>query len=135
MKKKIFLRQNRHFSEDLRKKIVRDIESGKASVIAASRAYDVSHQSIYNWINRYSRHLQSGQNLVLQMDSEAYKTKQLEQRIKELEAALGRKQMEVDFLNKMIEIGKEELGIDIKKKFSTPPSNGSESTKDSTPTE
>jgi hypothetical protein len=59
------------------------------------------------------------------MESESYKTKELEARIKELESALGRKQMELDFLNKMIEIGKEEFGIDLKKKLVTPPSTGS----------
>ena len=72
--------------------------------------------------------------MVVQMESESYKTKELEKKIKDLEAALGRKQLEVDFLNKMIEIGKEELGIDLKKKFSTPPFNGTGLTKDSTDT-
>jgi hypothetical protein len=76
--------------------------------------------------------LQSGKKLVLQMESESYKSKELEKRIKELEAALGRKQLEVDFLNKMIEQGKKELGVDLKKKFSTPPSTGSGATKGST---
>jgi len=53
------------------------------------------------------------------MDSEAYKTKELEKRIRELEAALGHKQLEVDFLNQMMEQVKKELGVDLKKKFST----------------
>jgi transposase len=66
------------------------------------------------------------------MKSESYKTKELEKKIKELEAALGRKQLEIDFLNKMIEISKDELGIDLKKKFSTPPFSGSDSTKKNT---
>lgn len=69
------------------------------------------------------------------MDSESYKTKELERRIMELEAALGRKQLEVDFLNQVFEQGKKELGIDLKKKFFTPPFNGSGSTKDSTTTQ
>ena len=58
-----------------------------------------------------------------------------EKRIKDLEAALGRKQLEIDFLNKMIELGGEELGIDLKKKFSIPPFSGSDSIKDSTATD
>ena len=68
------------------------------------------------------------------MDSEAYKSKELEKRVKELEAALGRKQLEVDFLNRLIEQGKEELGVDLKKKSFTPPSDGSKETKGSTGT-
>jgi len=123
------LNQVRRFSEELKKQVVKDIEKGKVSVLSASREYDVSCKSVYKWLNKYSRHLQSSKRLVIEMESEGYKTKELEKRIQELEAALGRKQLEVDFLNKMIEIGKEELGIDLKKKFSTPPFNGSGTTK------
>lgn len=122
------LKQSRIFSEPLKRKVVKDIEGGKASVLAVSREYQISPQTVYNWLNKYSRHLQSNQKLVLQMDSEAYKTKELENRIKELEAALGRKQLEVEFLDQLIAHGKKELGVDLKKKFSTPPFTGSGST-------
>jgi hypothetical protein len=36
--------------------------------------------------------------------------------------------MKIDYLEKMIEIGSDELGVDIKKKFNTPPLTGSELT-------
>ena len=132
MKSNLSLRQVRIFSEPLKKQVVRDIESGKMSVLAVSREYQVSFQSVYGWLNKYSRHLQSSQRIVVEMKSENAKSKELEKRIKELEAALGRKQLEVDYLNKMIEIGSEEIGVDLKKKFGTPPSSGSGSIKDNT---
>ena len=132
MKRKLSLRQVRIFSEGCKKKAVEDIESGKATVLAISREYGTSFQSVYSWLNKYSRHLQSSRRIVIEMDSDGYKSKKLEKRIQELEAALGRKQLEIDFLNKMIEKGKEELGVDLKKKFSTPPFSGSEVTGSST---
>lgn len=128
------LRPVRIFSEPVKKKAVSDIEKGKASVAAVSRELDVSLNTVYRWLNSYSRHLQSHRRIVIQMDSEEYKTKELEKRIQELEAALGRKQLEVDFLSKMIDIGKEEFGIDLKKKLSGKPSTGSGSTKGGTGT-
>jgi transposase-like protein len=134
MNQKTNLRASRVFSEALKKKVVKDIESGKATVLQASREYSVSFQAIYQWLNKYSRHLQSSKRIVVEMKSESYKTRELEKRIQELEAALGRKQLEVDFLNKMIELGSEQVGVDIKKKFSTPPFNGSDSTNKGTPT-
>lgn len=134
MNQKGNLRASRVFSEALKKKVVKDIESGKATVLQASREYSVSFQAIYQWLNKYSRHLQSSKRIVVEMKSESYKTRELEKRIQELEAALGRKQLEVDFLNKMIELGSEQVGVDIKKKFSTPPFNGSDSTNKGTPT-
>src|SRR6478672_8993306 len=134
MNQKTSLRASRVFSEALKKKVVKDIESGKVSVLAASREYSVSFQAIYQWLNKYSRHLHTSKRIVVEMQSESYKSRELEKRIQELEAALGRKQLEVDFLNKMIELGSEQTGVDIKKKFSTPPSTGSGSTNKGTST-
>jgi transposase-like protein len=134
MQKKTNLRQMRVFSLAIKRQVVKDIEEGKVSVLAASQELGVAFQTVYHWLNKYSRHLQSSKRIVVEMESEAYKTKQLEKRILALEAALGRKQLEVDFLNKMIEIGKEELGVDLKKKFSTPPFTGSEEQSSSTAT-
>jgi transposase-like protein len=130
MKEKFSLVPRRVFSEALKRKVVQDIEKGKANVLAVCREYDVSNQSVYHWLKKYSRHLQTPYTMVVQMDSESYKTKELHKRIQELEAALGRKQLEIDFLNKLIDVGKEELGVDLKKKFFTPPSTGSEVTKE-----
>jgi hypothetical protein len=72
------------------------------------------------WLNKYSRHLQSGKSLVIQIESEQYRSKELEKKVAELEAAVGRKQIEIDFLNKLIEIVGDELKVDLKKNFCTP---------------
>jgi hypothetical protein len=69
--------------------------------------------------------------LIVEEKSEAYRTKQLEQRIKELEAALGRKQLEMDLLNKIIELANEEYGTDLKKNLPNRPSSGTGSIKES----
>jgi predicted RNase H-like nuclease (RuvC/YqgF family) len=61
--------------------------------------------------------------------SSTQKIKDLESKIKELERSVGVKQMNIDFLEKMIEIAKDEYDIDIKKNSSTLQSTGSESTK------
>jgi transposase-like protein len=134
MNQQINSRHRRIFSEAIKRKIVSDIETKRVSVLRAAREYDVSVQAVYGWLKKYSRHLKQTKTIVVQMESESYKTKELEKKIKELEAALGRKQLEIDFLNKMIELSKDELGIDLKKKFSTLPFSGSDSTKKNTGT-
>lgn len=58
-------------------------------------------------------------------DSSSHKVKNLEKKIKELEATVGRKQIMIDYLDTMIEVAKDEFKIDIKKNYSTPPSKGS----------
>jgi transposase len=121
-------RQRRVFSEDLKRKIVKEIEQGKANIATVCREYSVSDVSVYKWLHKYSSYLQKGVKVVMELNSEGYRSKELEKRVKDLEAAVGRKQLEVEFLNKLIEIASQQLGIDIKKKSFTPPSTGSEST-------
>jgi len=114
--KKTQLRQRRLFSEESKKQIVKDIEQGKYTVLQASREHGVAFQTVYQWLYRYSRHLQKNKILVVEEQSEQRMRKDLEQRIKDLEAALGRKQMEIDMLNKLIEIANQEYQTDLKKK-------------------
>ncbi len=115
---KISLRPRRIFSDKLKKKIVHDIEEGKVNVAGAGREYQVSSNSIYRWLKKYSAHLHPSTTLVMQMDSEQYRSKELEKKVAELEAALGRKQMEIDYLNKLIEIAGQDLDTDLKKNIS-----------------
>jgi transposase len=118
-------RQKRTFSEELKRKAVKEIEQSKATVVQVCREYNVSSPSVYKWLNKYSSYLQKGAKLVVELSSEGYRTKELEQKVKELEAALGRKQMEIDFLDKSIELANKDLAIDIKKKLYTSASTGS----------
>jgi transposase-like protein len=125
------LRPPRVFSEQVKKQIVQDIERGKCSVKQACDELLVSHTSIYRWIARFSRYLHQNKRLVVEDKSEEYQTKQLLIRVRELEAALGRKQMELDLLTKVIDLANTEYKTDLKKSFSRIASNGSGSTKES----
>jgi len=133
-KRVIRKRQRRIFSEQIRRQTVKDIEKGLCTVTQARRELDVHETTIYNWLNKYSRYLVKNRVMVVEDKSEAFRSKELEERIKELEAALGRKQMEVDLLNKIIDRANDEFKADLKKNSSKKPSNGSGSAKDHTPT-
>lgn len=124
-KLKLSLKPRRIFSDKLKQKIVRDIEQGKVNVLGASREYAVSERAVYTWLKKFSAYLHPSTTLVIQMDSEHYKSRELEKKIAELEAALGRKQMEVEYLNKLLEIAGNDLGIDLKKNINIPASDGS----------
>ena len=62
-------------------------------------------------------------------ESSNKKLKDLEQKVKNLEQIVGKKQIMIDYLEKMMEIAKDELDIDIKKNFNTSQSAGSGKTK------
>jgi transposase len=123
------LKKHRRYSVEFKRQIVADYESGEFSVRQLERLHGVSDQSIYNWIYKFSTFNEKGFRVVEMKDSSSKKMQELEAKNKELEAALGRKQIQLDYLEKMIELAKSELDIDIKKNYSTPQSTGSGKTK------
>jgi transposase-like protein len=125
--KKEILSPIRVFSVKVKQTVVKDIEAGKCSVLQASRELGVSKQTIYKWVYKFSRHLQKNRIMVVEDQSEAYRSGELEKRIKELEAALGRKSLELDYYKILMEVAEEELKIDLKKNF------GQKASKDSGP--
>lgn len=123
------IRKTRRYSEEFKQKLVKDFESGQFSVIELSKLHGVRFQSIYRWIYKYSTFNEKGYRVVEMKDSSEKKVQELEQRIKDLESAVGRKQIMIDYLEQMIEVAKEELDIDIKKNFNTPHSGSSAKSK------
>ncbi|MDD2796922.1 MAG: transposase [Dysgonamonadaceae bacterium] len=123
------IKRRRRFSEDFKLKIVKGYESGEFSVVEMAKIYDISYQTIYNWIYKYSKYNKQSIQVVEMKDSQAHKIKQMEARIKELERAVGQKQMNIDYLEKMIELAKENYDIDIKKNSNFLHSGGSKNIK------
>ena len=123
------VRTHRQFTEEFKRQVVKEFETGKFSVSQLSKLYNVANQQIYNWIYKFSTFNEKGSRIVEMKDSSTAKLKEMEQRIKELEQAVGQKQIKIDYLEKMIDIAKTDLNIDIKKNYSTPQSGGSGKTK------
>ena len=122
------IRKQRKYSIEFKKRIVTDFENGKFSVPQLERLHGVRNSLIYSWIYKFSTFNEQGFRVVEMKDSSNKKMKELETRLKELESVVGRKQIKIDYLEKMMEIAKEELDIDIKKNFGTPQSTGSRKT-------
>lgn len=122
------IKVKRHFSEDFKLKLVKYYESGEYTILEMSKIYDIGQRTIYNWVYKYSRYNKESIKVVEMKDSQVNKIKQLEARVKELERAVGQKQMNIDFLEKMIELADEHFDIDIKKNSNTQHSGGSKTT-------
>ena len=119
------IRKQRKYSIEFKKRIVSDFESGKYSVPQLEKLHGVGNNTIYRWIYKFSTFNEQGFRIIEMKDSSNKKMKELESRVKELESTVGRKQIMIDYLEKMMEIAKDELDIDIKKNFGTPQSTGS----------
>ena len=125
-KSKLKIKIVRNFSEEFKRAKVKELEQKQITIPKLVTLYGVCRQTVYNWLYQYSMHYKQGTRLVVELESESKKTERLLQRACELERIIGQKQIEIDYLNKLIEISSDELGLDLKKNFSTKHSNGSE---------
>ena len=119
------IKKHRHYANDFKRKVVSDFESGEFSVPQLEKLYGISNPTIYRWIYKFSNFNEKSVRVVEMKDSSSKKLKDLEEKVKTLERALGQKQLYIDYMEKMMEIAKEEMNIDIKKNFGTPQSTGS----------
>lgn len=126
-------RKRRFFSEGFRREKVREIDRGITTVSEVSRTYQVTRTAVYKWVHKYSRKHKKQERLLMESESDTKKIEALKARVEELERSVGRKQIELDFKDKMIELAEEEYEVDIKKKFGSKPSSGSGNTGSHTP--
>jgi transposase len=119
-------RPMRFFSTEFKKNIVKELELKRIKIKDVVSLYDVSTSAVYNWLYKFSKNYTKGTIMVMQLESEAQRTQYFIQKVAELERLLGQKQIEIEFLNKAIELCSDELGYDVKKKVSTTRFNGLE---------
>lgn len=122
----------RRFSESLKRDLVRKIDRGELRVSTVAREYDVSTRAVYKWLRTYSVHYRHKTRVVVEKQSMDSKLKALRAQVAELERKVGQKQLELEYLEKVIEIAERELGVDIKKKSAHRSSSGSGSDAPST---
>ncbi len=122
------IRKYMRYSEEFQRKLVAEYESGAYSVCQLERLYKVPNTSIYRWIYKYSNFNEKGYRVMEHHESSSEKLKTMEARLKDLEAIVGQKQIMIDYLEKIIDLAKSDLGVDIKKNYNTPQSNSSERT-------
>ena len=114
-------RQRRRFSDSFKLQKVREIETGQTKVSEICSQYQVTSTAIYRWIDKFGIMKDKKERLVVESESDTRQLIELKKRLSELERIIGQKQIQIDFQNKMIELAEETYGVDIKKKFFTPP--------------
>jgi transposase len=122
--KKVTLRSKRLYSEEFKRAQVKEYESGNLTVSEIGKLYGIAEALIYRWIQKFSTYNKRNISIVEMKESSSQKIKELQDRIKELERAVGLKQLNIDFLEKMIELAQTELDVDIKKNFASSQSGG-----------
>lgn len=127
-------RRRRHFSDSFKIQKVRELETGRTKVSELCFQYEVAYNTVYRWLNKFGSMKNKKERLIIEADSDTKQLLELKKKVAELERIIGQKQVMLDFKDKMIELAEETYGVDIKKKFTTSPSNSSGSTENNTPT-
>lgn len=99
-------------SEEVKKRIVEEIESGEVGQCEASRLYGISRVSIQKWLKQYGRLRYRTQIVEVVMKDEKGK-------LQELQEALADAHLKIRLYDKMLELAGKEYQVDLKKNFST----------------
>lgn len=118
-------RQSRQFSDHFKRQKVKEIQSLRTSVNEICKQYEVSRTSVYKWLKQYGVNYESPVRTVVESESDTRELLALKKKNAELERLIGQKQIFIEFQTRMIEIAEETYGVDIKKKFSSLPSEAS----------
>ena len=117
-------RRRRTFSEEFKRKKVREIEQKITTIAEVSREYEVRPGNISKWLTKYNPNRMKAVRTIVESESDTRKIFDQQQKIAELERIIGQKQLLIDFQAKMMELTEQEYGINIKKKFEKKPLSG-----------
>jgi len=99
-------------SEDVKRRIVEEIESGSIGQCEASRLYGLSRAAIQKWLKQYGKLRYRTQIVEVVMKDE-------KEKIEELQQALSDAHLKLRLYDKMLELAGKEYKADLKKNFST----------------
>lgn len=119
------LKSYRYFSDDFKKQKVHEIVTKMTTIREVSVLYDIALPVLYRWVKKYSDLKTNPVKIVVEMQSEAQKALFYKEQVSDLERLVGQKQIEIEFLHKLIELASEELDTDIKKNYLPKLLNGS----------
>lgn len=131
MKTKEEFRLTPSYDLDFKRRVVKEIITGKYSKKEAMDLYGLPWISIQRWLNKHGQSVILDENIKIitlkksnnptnkKKLSESVKVEQLRKRIKELEKELKDAELKADLYDTMIDIAEEQFKIPIRKKYVT----------------
>jgi transposase len=104
--------ERRRYSEELKRKVVKEFEAGKITQLELSRRYGVRRGAIWDWLQVYGS-IRSRKRVVEVVMSDQ------KEKMEELQKALAEAHLKLRIYDAIIEEANEEYHTDIKKNFGT----------------
>ncbi len=105
-------REVRRYSEQLKRKVVEELESGRLSQSEACRLYGLRQGAVWDFLRVYGK-LHNRRRIVEVVMSDQ------KEKIDELKQALAEAHLKLRLYDKMLELAGDEFKTDLKKSFST----------------
>lgn len=105
------------YSLAFKQKVVSEIEAGKYRLSQARRVYDISPQSLYNWLRHLGKEHLIGKIVKVEMKDERDKLKELTQKNRELESALAQAHLKLVMFEALVASVEAHYHVDVKKTF------------------
>ena len=106
------------YSEELKKSVVEEIESGKISIAMAAHEYSIPKSNVHLWLKEYGRYRPERKKVEVVMKSEKDK-------IEQMQKALADAHLKLRIYEEIIEMAGKKYKTDLKKTFGTLPSASS----------
>ncbi len=114
----------KRYSIAFQQKVVCEIESGELRIGDARRLYDITgSETIQKWIRKFGKNHLLNKVVRIEMKDEKDRIKELEKKVRQLESALANEHIKNVVLESLVEIAKDDFGIDLKKKYGQKRSN------------
>lgn len=116
---------NVRYSQSFKDAVLNEVRNNELSISQISKLYDVSANSIYNWMHENDlKNLSREYRYVDLKDHKGSleKISDLEKKIQQLESALSDKVLENCALQAIVNVARKKYGIDLKKKSDKPAS-------------
>ena len=105
------------YSEAFKRQVVSDLENGGLTFAEAQKLYGINGgDTIQNWVRKFGKYHLLNRIVKIQVKEEVDQIKKLTKEKKELESALATSQVKIYALEALVDIAKEDYGIDLKKK-------------------
>lgn len=114
----------KRYSLAFKQKVIEEIESGKLTIPGARKLYDIGGVStIPKWIKKLGKLHLLNKVIRIELKDEVSRVTQLEKEKRELESALAQAHLKLIAYESLIDIAREDLGIDLKKNLKSGSSN------------
>jgi len=105
------------YSISFMRQVVADYVNGDQSLRQVARKYGIVHQLIGEWKTRFSSDIAYQSDIIAMTEEEQKELEALKKQMQALEKKLDYEKMRNFALETMLDLAKEQLGVDVRKNF------------------